>query len=278
MLAGLARPAAAAVRAELVEERTTPFARDAPAMRPVLSFSADGSLAWTPPPAQTPPPGCTPNAAAEVVLGAPQVLLWRCSVAPKRLLVGTAPDGRRWTRALEHLSGSHRIDTYFGSARGDAVTLSTLEVLDPATGDAVKAAPVRAVDGPPRTVPVFGITGPVTCPRGDGPCYGYSADGAQAGLLRIARDGRIAVLEKPQTSWLAPVVPNDLQLSPEGRLLFTAETWLFRGTKWVRFAIFDLERGERAFERKHGEGRVVGDPRLLPGPEGRVAFFASLEI
>jgi len=126
---------------------------------------------------------------------------------------------------------------------------------------------------PPRTIPVISVNGPVTCPRGDGPCYGYSAEGAQAGLLRIERDGRVTVLEKPQTSWLAPIVANDLQLSPDGRLLFIAEAWLFRGSKWVRFAIFDLERGGRAFERRHGEGRVVSNPRLLLGPNNRVAFF-----
>jgi hypothetical protein len=189
------------------------------------------------------------------------------------VLVGTRPDGTRWTRPLVQVSGTHRIDLYVGSARADTLTLDSLEVLDPATGNTRISPPLRNVDTPPRPMPLFTIHGPVTCPLDAGPCYGYSAEGQYAGLVRIERDGRVTVLEKPQKKWLAPFVISDLQPGPGGRTLLLAETWLYRGTTWVRFAIFDLAAGRRVFEQRHGEGRVVSNPRIVPGPNDQAAFF-----
>jgi hypothetical protein len=259
--------------AQAIEERTQPITAVARDLAPPPSYSADGGLRWQFAPAANAPADCAPTAPAEVLLGAPRVELWRCRAAGARVLVGTRPDGTRWTRPLVHISGSHRIDLYVGSARADALTLDSLEVLDPATGDTRVPPPLRTVDAPPRPMPVFTVHGPVSCPLDAGPCYGYSAEGAHAGLVRIERDGRVAVLEKPQNKWLAPIVISDLQPGPGGRTLLLAETWLFRGTKWVRFAIFDLATGKRVFEQRHGEGRMVSNPRIVTGPNNLAAFF-----
>lgn len=271
-VAGAGNAARLPLRAEVMGEQSLPIAAAASTLRPVPWIDPAGIVRWRTPPPPKVPAGCVPSAPVEWVLDEPPVLLWRCVAAPARRLVGGAPDQPGWIRPLEHVSGTHRIDVHLGSARADAITLNTLEVLDPATGATIAVPPLRSVDTPPRTVPIVGIHGPVTCPPSGGPCYGYVAEGVQAGLLRIGRDGKTAVLETPKRSRLAPIVMNDLQLSADGQLLFIAETWLFRGTKWVRFAIFDLARGKRMFEQRHGNGRVVSDPRLVLGAGDRVAI------
>jgi len=260
--------------AEAIEERTQPMTATARELAPPPAYADDGSLRWESMPAASAPVDCAPTAPAQVLLSAPRLDLWRCSGAAARVLVGTRPDGTRWTRPLVHVSGTRRIDLYVGGARTDAITLDSLEVLDPATGETRVPAPLHTVaDTPPRSMPVFTVHGPASCSLDAGPCYGYNAEGAHAGLLRIERDGRVIVLEKPQHKWLAPIVVSDLQPGPGGRTLLLAETWLFRGTKWVRFAIFDLANGKRVFEQRHGEGRVVSNPRVVSGPNDQAAFF-----
>lgn len=271
-LAGAGHAARLPPRADVTGEQSLSISADAPAPRPVPWIDRGGIVRWRAPPAPKVPADCVPSAPVEWVLDEPPVFLWRCAAAPARRLVGGVPNQPGWIRPLEHVSGTHRIDVHLGSARADAITLNTLEMLDPATGATIAVPPLRSVHTPPRTVPIVGIHGPVTCPPSGEPCYGFVAEGAQAGLLRIARDGQTTVLETPKRSRLAPIVMNDLQLSADGQLLFIAETWLFRGTKWVRFAIFDLARRKRVFEQRHGDGRVVSDPRLVLGAGDRVAI------
>jgi hypothetical protein len=260
--------------AEVVEQRTQPFTATARALAPPPTYATGGTLRWDITLAVNAPVGCASAAHAEVLLSAPRLDLWRCSGAAARVLVGTRTDGTRWTRPLVHVSGTRRIDLHVGSARADSVTLGSLEVLDSVTGETRIPPPLRIIaDTPPRPMPVFTVHGPASCPRDGGACYGYNTEGTHAGLIRIERDSRVSVLEKPQHKWLAPIVVSDLQQGAEGRTLLLAETWLFRGTNWVRFAIFDLARGKRVFEQIHGKGRKVSSPRIVPGPNGRAAFF-----
>lgn len=224
---------------------------------------------WEQLPPLPPPAGCTPNGPAETLLAAPRVDLFRCQAGAPKALVGAGPGGS-WTRPLRHPSGPHAIDLYVGTANARQITLDTLETLDPATGKTLKFAPMKLIDTPPRAMPVVRITGPVACPADGGDCFGAVGEGDPAGLLRIARDGRVTVLEKAQSKWFAPIAIADIQLSGERLLL--AEEWLYRGTKWVRFAIVDAATGKRLFEERHGEDRVVGNPRIVTGPDGEVVF------
>lgn len=267
--ASAARPPAA----ETVEQRAQAVITGAPDPVPP-AYAADGTLHWEPPQPSSPPADCTPTTApVEVLLSAPRIEVWRCGGLLPRVLAGQRPDGTRWTRPLLHVSGPYRIDRYVGTVRADAITLDTLEVIDPASGSTLVPPPLRMVDTPPRPMSAITVNGPVTCPRDTGACYGYNAEGQHAGLLRIERDGRVTVLEKPQRKLLAPIAISDLQFGPSGRTLLIAESWLFRGTKWVRFAIFDLATGKRVLEQRHGEGRVVSNPRIITGPDNRAAFF-----
>lgn len=224
----------------------------------------------TPLPAIAPPPGCVPASPAETLLAKPRVDLFRCQAGFAKTLVGVGTDGSRWTRALRQQSGAHALDLYVGSANGGAITLDTLEVIDPASGKTLKFAPMKLVDTPSRPMPIVRISGPLACPPDGGDCFGAVAEGEPAGLLRVGRNGRVSVLEKPQSRWFAPIAVADIQIA--GDRLLLAEEWLFRGTKWVRFAVVDANSGKRLFEERHGEDRVVGNPRIVRGPAGEVAF------
>jgi hypothetical protein len=258
--------------AEAIDERTLPISASTMAPGSPPAYAADGTLRWPTEPSGAAPADCDSTTPEEALLASPPVALWRCG-SSGRLLVGTRRDGTPWVRPLVYLSGTHRIDLHVGSARADGLTLNTLEVLDPATGKTLLPPPLRFVDAPPRPLPVFAVHSPVTCPLDGGACYGYNPEGPSAGLVRIERDGRMTVLEPPQRKWRAPIDTSDLQFGPGGHTLLLAETWLFRGTKWVRFAIFDLATGRRIFEQRHGEGRVVSNPRIVPGPGNQAAFF-----
>lgn len=221
--------------------------------------------------ALAPPPGCEPSGQAETLLASPRVDLFRCQAGFPKTLVGVGPDGTRWHRALRHPSGGHAVDLYVGTANPQRITLDTLETLDPANGKTLAFAPMRMVDTPSRAMPVVRITGPVACPADRGDCFGAIVEGEPAGLLRISRDGQVTVLEKPQTKWFAPIAIADIRIA--GDRLLLAEEWLYRGTKWVRFAVVDASSGKRMFEERHGEDRVVSAPRIVAGENGEVAFI-----
>ena len=225
---------------------------------------------WDELPALPPPLACAPSGPAATLLAAPRVDLFRCQAGFPKSMVGIGADGAPWSRALRHQSGPRAIDLYVGTANAQRITLDTLETIDPATGKTLKFAPMKLIDTPPRAMPVVRVTGPVACPDDGGDCFGAIGEGEPAGLLRIARDGGVTVLEKPQTKWFAPIAIADIQLAGEHLLL--AEEWLYRGTKWVRFAIVDPATGKRLFEERHGEDRVVGSPRIVVGPNGEVVF------
>lgn len=225
---------------------------------------------WDDLPALPPPPECSPTGPAETLLAEPRVDLFRCQAGFPKTLVGVAPDGTRWHRPLRHRSGEHAIDLYVGTANRQRITLDTLETLDPASGKTLAFAPMKMIDTPPRAMPVFRITGPVACPADRGDCFGAIGEGEAAGLLRISRDGKVSVLAKPQTKWFAPIAIADIRIA--GNRLLLAEEWLYRGTKWVRFAVVDAASGKRLFEERHGDGRVVSAPRLVAGANDEVAF------
>lgn len=216
------------------------------------------------------PEGCTPGSPPQILLASPRVDLFRCQGGFPATLVGSGPDGSLWTRPLRHPSGPYSLDLYVGSANAQRITLDTLEGIDAASGRTLQAAPMKLIDTPPRAMPVVRVSGPVACPADGGDCFGAVAEGEVAGLLRIARDGRLTVLAKPQAKWFAPIAIADIQIA--GDRLLLAEEWLFRGTKWVRFAIVDATTGRRLFEERHGEDRVVGDPRIVVAPNGELAF------
>lgn len=231
----------------------------------------DGS-SWRldPLPAIPPPAGCVPAAPPETLLAEPRVDLFRCQAGFAKTLVGDGGDGSRWTRELRHRSGPHTIELYVGSANAQAITLDTMEVIDPASGRTLKFAPMKLIDTPPRAMPIVRVSGALACPPDGGDCFGAIGEGDPAGLLRINRDGNVSVLEKPQTRWFAPIVITDIQIAGDRVLL--AEEWLYRGSKWVRFAVVDAVTGKRLFEERHGEDHVAGSPRIVSGPAGEIAF------
>lgn len=236
----------------------------------VPPYFETGEWHWNEQASLPPPLGCEPSAPNETLLARPRVDLFRCQKGFPRTLVGTTATGPNWTRPLRHQSGTHTVDLYVGSVNPGAITLDTLEVIDPGSGRTLQSAPMRMIDAPLRAMPIVRITGPVTCPPEGGDCFGAVGEGQNAGLLRITRDGRALVLEKPQRKRFAPIAITDIQLV--GDRLLLAEEWQFRGTKWVRVAVVDPSSGKRLFEERHGEDRVVSDPRIVLGTDGEIAF------
>ena len=107
--------------------------------------------------------------------------------------------------------------------------------------------------------------------------FSYGSSGSsfddKGGLYRInVASGAWERLMSKSSLLLGPIPILDIQIDTSGRYLLLGEQWYFRGTNWVRFAVFDLDKRRRVFEEKHGQGTWSSEPRIVVDKDGHVAF------
>ena len=267
---------AADLAVERLETRRFALPTDGPARVHLPYFDDQGVIQFDDDVTSQPPVDvCVKVANVRAVLARPRVDHWQCADG-KSYLTGTSTGGLRWTRALEFLSGTYRIRLYPIGAGADGLVLSDLEVWSPVNGKTRRPAPVRQLTKE-RSAPRYSFGRTATYRTTQDDFFIYDAGSKQlddkGGLYRLApASGDHERLAGTQRDRFAPVEVIEIRLDTTGRYLLLGELSLFRGPNWTRFAVFDLLRNKRVFEERHGEGSIIHEPRIVVGPDGRVAF------
>lgn len=269
---GMSHTHAAGVTVERLQIKRFALPATGPTLIHLPYFDSRGEVRLEEAPVSQPPAGvCDKTAYVRAVLARPRVDHWKCADGKGYL---ADPMGS-WKRALEYVSGSRRLTLYVLGASAAGLVLSDLEVWSPATGETLRAAPVRELAGERRSVPRYSFSRTGAFAARDAFFLHAAASEIKggAGVYRfIAATGDAQLLMPPRRDRFAPVEVAEIQLDETGRYLLLGELSLFRGPNWTQFVVFDLVRRERVFEQRHGEGSIVHEPRIVVGPAGRVAF------
>lgn len=241
-------------------------------------FDADNGIQWNRLATSTPPSDfiCPSLADSRGVLAHPRVDIWRC--ADKAYLVGIAANGeQRWIREMAYLLDSYRFTQDVAGANESSLTLSNLETWSPETGKTLPPSALVYDSASGRRGPKFGVHYAAVYHASSGDYFTYDPSGTifhdKGGLYRMnAASGASERLMSKSSSFLAPIDIRAIQIDASGRYLLLGEHWGSRGTNWVRFVIFDLEKRQRVFEEKHGQGTNTSQPRIVVGQDGDVAF------
>lgn len=267
---------AAELTVEHLETHRFALPADAPVRVNLPYFDAQGVMQFDDDVISRPPVDvCAKAANVRAVLARPRVDHWQCADG-KSYLAGASTGGIRWTRALEFPSGTYRIRLYPIGASADGLVLSDLEVWSPVNGKTLRPATVRQLTKE-RSAPRYSFGRAATYRAAQDDFFVYDAGSKQlddkGGLYRLApTSGDYERLAGTQRDRFAPVEVIEIRLDTTGRYLLLGELSLFRGPNWTRFAVFDLLRNKRVFEERHGEGSIIHEPRIVVGPDGRVAF------
>jgi hypothetical protein len=257
----------------------------AAARGPVTRVSETQHPVAAEPEAALPDESACPSGVAwrRTALHAPRVDEYACrpGVRPRgdRLLVGVAGTGAvAWRRPLVHPSGASPIDLTLAGATPDALVLSDLEVLSPATGETILAPRTRAIAGEGRTVPVWSIQGPAAYVPSSGAVLYFEADVTllrrEGGLFRVDPRSGARTLLLPVTADLLGRHDRVESIAPtgDGRFALLGRRRSTRGPSSVSFALLDLATGRLVFEEAHGEGHACFDPRVEAAPGGSFTF------